>query len=177
MGLGTYIIRRAVVSIEEEASQYSTHTNDKPTKVAQLGWRCVYILLAWVILGYSPSPGKGYLTALCLFAFPLLLDYLKFEPDTPVRKWVRSIGIFVSGFWVFLGALGAFDVLTVTIVKDETLMVVVTEKFLVGKGAGLPLLYTWYAVCVSVLLTLVDWVAWESDLEKALKRKDVGLGQ
>lgn len=164
------------MSIEEEASQFSTKPNDRPTKVAQLGWRCVYVIVAWVILGYSPSPGKGYFTALCLFAFPLLLDYLKFTPDTRFRKWVRSIGIFLSGFWIFLGVLGAFDVLNVTVVNKE-LIVEVTDKFLVAQGTSVPLSVIWGIISFSVVLTIVDWVAWESDLEQALKRKDVGLEQ
>lgn len=138
---------------------------DIPTKVAHLGWRFFYTLVAFLILGFGIIPGNSFFISLTLFVSALFMDYLRFIPDTTKRKIIRAAGIFINGFWLIIGIIGIAGI--VSVVKDgEILLTVLSKNFIVTNKASVALEKIWYTLGISVFLTAVDWLVYDSPFEK-----------
>ena len=144
---------------------------DVPTKVAHLGWRFFYTLIAFLILGYGISPGSGFFISLSLFTSALLMEYLRFTPDTRWRKLIRNSGIFVFGIFLLIGIVGIIGILNV-VTNGDLLLVVTSDNFIV-RGPPVALSMIWYILGISIVITLCDWVIYESPIEQNVIR-DIG---
>ncbi|WDV44655.1 hypothetical protein PV797_14160 [Clostridiaceae bacterium M8S5] len=145
--------------------------DDKPTKFASLGWRCIYTTICWLILGNTISADRSFLVSLFIFSMPLFMDYLKF---IPVRKgWrmaIRKLGIILSGTWLSIGLLGLFDIIRMCGIDDEVFFQV-SNNFIVLKGYLVAAKHIWCLIGVSVFFTLIDYVAYEKPMYKKIKNK------
>lgn len=138
---------------------------DRPTAVVGLGWRVLYTVMAWVVLGAGIMPGNGFFVSLVLFSMPLLMDYLRFDPDTKRRRRLRYLGIGFSVFCAMTGFFGLAGIFGVELVQNE-LCFVVAKNYIVAKGALCPLERIWYIIGTAIPLTIADWVIYEGYLEK-----------
>jgi|SRR5579875_615388 len=148
----------------------SVNAPDKPTKVAYLGWRFLYTLIAWAILAKGIVVGDSFFVSLFLFSIPLFMDYFKFKPDTYIRRIIRSIGIWSCGIWVVLSVISFAGILTVVTINNQ-LMVSVAKDYLADAGAKFPILDIWYCMAFNVLLTGADWVLHETEFEQWMKSR------
>lgn len=143
-------------------------TDDDPTKVAGLGFRCAYTVVAWVMLGFNIPNGNGYFMSLILFAAPLFIDYLRFRPsDLKIRKHLRRAGIIVTLIWIFLGVFGLGGVLSVITIENIS-NINISENFVVLKGIHFSSKYLWMFLGISALLTIADYFAYSTKYERAL---------
>lgn len=143
---------------------------DIPTRVANLGWRVIYTILTYAVLGLGINPGTGFFVSLTLFAIPLLIEYLKFIPDTFWRRLIRKTGIIFSLYCVFIGVLGLIGIFNIEIVNDK-LLLVVAKNYIVAQGQFCGLDSIWYSVGFSIPLTLIDWIIYEGYYEQEAVRK------
>jgi Fe2+ transport system protein B len=138
---------------------------DNPTKAATLGWRAAYTVIAWIILGQGIKAGQGFFVALTLFSMPLLMDYMRFNPNTKVRLYVRNAGIIISLLWVIIGFIGLCGPLGIENINEQ-LSIAVSNDFIVGKGFFIPLHYLWSFLSLSLFLTIVDWIIYQGPQEE-----------
>ena len=82
-----------------------------------------------------------------------------------MRKRIRSVGIFVNGFWFFIGIIGIVGIISV-IKEGEILVTVLSKNFIVNTDGHFALKYIWYVLGISVILTIVDWIVYESPTEQ-----------
>jgi hypothetical protein len=151
--------------IEDNICPFSSCPKDRPTKIAGLGWRFGYTLIAWIILGFGITEGNTFFVALLLFSIPLLMDYLKFKPVTMIRFVFCKVGVFVTGFWAIFGFLGLCGIFYVILDKN-TLYIRVTDAYIDYKGLSFELKIVWRFVILNVFMTIVDWILNETPLEE-----------
>lgn len=144
---------------------YSTCPNDEPTKVATLGWRSVFTLFGWFILGHGIVEGSGFFVSLTLFTAPLLIDYLKFRPEDKWRLTLRRFGGLLSGIWILVGLLGMSSILVVNNI-EKVRYIRVSDDFIALSGNQIRADIIWYIIGINVVLAIVDWIANESFMEK-----------
>ncbi|WP_156040127.1 hypothetical protein [Alicyclobacillus macrosporangiidus] len=131
-----------------------SHSADKPTKFAHLGFRIIYTFISWVVLGKSVVEGQSFFVSVFLFAIPLLMDYLKF--DTSDRRWIRNTGIAVSMVWVVFSLMGLFGVLSIVSTKMG-FVVMVSKDYIQFAGMSCSLSFVWWLLLSCVSLTVFDW--------------------
>lgn len=144
--------------------------DDKPTVFAHLGWRVAYTLVACLLLGKGVREGSGFFVSLLLFAFPLLLEYLRFQPKEKLRQWYRRICIIISACWVVVGIIGLTGVLEIYHFNNE-FGVRVSYDYIVFPGFSFPLKYLWFTTLASVILTILDLWAYSSYPESVFKEQ------
>lgn len=147
---------------------YLAQPQDKPTRVASLGWRILYTFISWLVLGEGILPGRGFFVSLILFIFPLLMDYLKFVPDTGFRSFLRYAGIIISSVWLLIGIIGTFGILSI-VDSQHHLRIMIDQNYIVLGGASFPVSIIWWFIGINVVLTVVDWVFWECEIEKRIR--------
>ncbi|AVX21578.1 hypothetical protein SAMN02745885_01673 [Carboxydocella sporoproducens DSM 16521] len=146
---------------------YAYQSPDKPGFIANLGFRFIYTLLAWILLGYKNSAGSSFFVSLLFFVSPLCVDYLKFEPSEKIRKYFKKISLCITFFWVIIGILGVFEIITL----NNELHIQLSKDFIAFRSLNIniSLLYVWYALMVNVIITLLDWIICEYPAENAKK--------
>lgn len=138
---------------------------DVPTKAAHLGWRCVLTFITWVVLGWKIN--SGFFTSLFLFSAPLILDYIKFSPDTLYRTCLKWFGVALSIILAvasLFGLIGIFGIIPV----NEVLFVEVAHDFITLKGQLLPVESIWLYIGIIVVCTILDWLAYDSPFESSV---------
>jgi len=145
----------------------SVYASDKPTRVAHIGFRFLYTLIAWFVLGLGIVPGRSFFVSLFLFTVPLFMDYCKFRPTSRTRKVFRWIGIISTGAWLGASIIGLSGIVSVTQLPGlEGLWVTVSKDYIVDGGASWPINGIWYCMAFNALLTGADWVVHETELEQ-----------
>lgn len=148
---------------------------DKPSFLATLGARCVYTVIAWFILGLGIEPTQNFFVAVTLFAFPLLMDYLKFTPDSSLRKWIRRIGIALSTCWFVVGCLGMAGTLVVKSIKGELVLAMSNKHVIASQlsesGELFTIFFIWLIIGINPFLTIIDIIVFESPDEAGLKER------
>ncbi|WP_066501959.1 hypothetical protein [Abyssisolibacter fermentans] len=145
---------------------------DKPTKFASLGWRCVYTTICWLILGNNISSDRSFIVSLFIFSMPLFMDYLKFIPIKK-RGWrivVRRLGILLSGIWLSLGVLGLLDIINMCKIESDVYFEI-SKNFIVLNNFRISAKIIWCLIGLSVFLTLIDYIAYENPIEKRVNNK------
>jgi len=141
---------------------------DRPTKAVNLRLRFGLTLISWLVLGQGINAGNGFFVSLFLFATPLFADYLRFSPKEGWRLFLRRIGIFFSGSWVLTGLVGLLGPLQVHITQPNNIPYIkVAQNYIVMRGYAFPAQYIWFSIGITVAITLIEWVAYESSLEKS----------
>lgn len=140
--------------------------DDEPTKVAGLGFRVVYTLIAWILLGNNVVQGNGFFMSLILFAAPLFVDYVQFKPlDNNFRKWLKAIGMGISILWIIIGAIGLGDILNIQLVRGIN-YIKVSDTFVVYKSGIFKFKYLWFGMGISSFLTIADLFAYQTKFER-----------
>lgn len=143
--------------------------DDDPNQLAHLGFRFAYTCIAWFILGMGISEGTSFFVSIALFAMPLLMDYLKFNPRDKMRIRIKTIEIIVVGFWVIVGVLGSFGVFEIIKLNGEFILKT-SDKFIAMKYINVKLSDLWFWIGSSVCIAAVDWVCSSSILELGLNK-------
>ena len=134
---------------------------DNPNMAAHLGFRFLYTLLAWFILGYNVT--EGFFISMFFFVLPVFMDCVKFKPLKKSRKWIKKIQLTFSGILLFISALGVFKIYTLSNERDT--WQIVSSNFVVDLPSGIGIEWIWRLLGLIVLVTLVDWLCNDSKIE------------
>ena len=138
---------------------------DHPNMAAHLGFRLAYTILAWFVLGIGATD-RGFFVAVFLFVLPVLMDCMKFTPQTKARTVIKHIEIFIAATWSILSLLGLAGVLIVN--PTETDVVIGTASNFIGfKLSGVPIQHVWISLFSVTFITAVDWFCNSTKLENA----------
>lgn len=137
---------------------------DGPTKVSHLGWRVVYTLIAWIALAWDVQEGTSFFTSVFLFSLPLFMEYLRFSPDKKWRIHMKKIQYRICGFFVLVGLFGMKGMFYIE-ETDKYKSIVLSPKFPFG-NSFIGFDNGWLIIGILVFLTIVDWIAYETILEK-----------
>lgn len=146
-------------------------TSDKPNKLANLGFRVIYTLVAWWWLGYGLSEGSSFFVSLGLFIIPLAIEYISFKPEEPWRNKLKNVQLVFCAIGITIATLGVFG--GIEIINDvDTLVVVTTSKHLLMKDWNLyiPLKILYKVTVVFIASTTIDWIASPRNIEIEYKR-------
>lgn len=80
---------------------------DRHETHSYLGWRVIGTMIAWLILGKAVS-GDTFFVACFLFAYPILLDCIKFKPVNKLRRLIKWAEVAVSMVWLVSTASRVF---------------------------------------------------------------------
>lgn len=153
---------------------YLACPTDSPTKVAHMGWRFVYTIVAWFVLQYGVIAGSGFNVSLTLFTIPLLMDYLRFTPADKGRKVLRIVGIATSASWAAIGFLGLIGIFSISNINGA-LSLISSKTNLVLQGSYIcSLASLWWSIFFSVLITFLDWMVYDPPLGGFLNTQQEG---
>lgn len=137
---------------------------DKPTSFAGLGVRFLFTILAWSVLGLNITPGNSFFVSSMLFSGPLCLEYKKFVPNTNLRKKLCFFGFIVAGIIVLVSIIGLIGIISI-VEQESEFYIQVSKTFIVLRGVIFPLNFIWYIIGCCVVMTGIDWVVYEGNLE------------
>jgi len=137
---------------------------DRPNIVAHLGFRFLYTLIAWFVLGFRIN--EGFFLATCFFALPVFMDCVKFTPLNKSRKLIRFFEIFISGLLFSVSLLGVIGIYAVENLNNS--WVVVCKDFVVDLPSNFSVEVIWWILAAVVLITAVDWICDELQLERVV---------
>lgn len=137
----------------------------KNTKFAHMGYRVAYTFIAWLVLAKGIVQGPGFFTSLVLFLIPLFFDYLRLSPFSKWRRRIKGIELGFTLILILIGAIGLCgDVVIVE--QKETLMLMVSNDYLILKGVTLfPLYFLWGSLSLSVFLTIIDYLLYKEPFD------------
>ena len=78
-------------------------TMDSPNMAAHLGFRFLYTLLAWFVLGDNVT--EGFFVSMFFFVLPVFMDCVKFTPLVRIREYIKMAEVMVTGVLLFISAL------------------------------------------------------------------------
>lgn len=147
-------------------ADYLLAPRDKPKTNAALGVRVVLTVVAWLVLAFKVQPGSGYFVSLFLFATPLIVDYVAFEPDGILRKLCWKIAIAAAGIWAVIGFMGGIGLIAIENTANG--LVISSSSDFIYSIAPVSLERFHSLLLVSVVFTLVDFIVYKSTLEFAM---------
>lgn len=144
-----------------------TNTDDVPTKVSSLGCRVLVTLILCGFVGYNIQDDRSFFSSAFMYSVPLILDYLRFQPTTKLRQFVKTCGLVIStieSVIALFGLGGIFEVIS----TNNTCLFRISEKFVILKGYSFDVKYIWGILAISVLITGFDWVVYKKKIEEQL---------
>lgn len=155
--------------------------DNEPTSYSHPGWRALYNLTTWIILGISISEGNSIFIGLFMLGCGLLFDYAKTKPVTKFRGISKIAGCFMAVILIIVNLSASFGALTVNSQLD-----IVVKSFPFFLNETFPVKWYWLIAGISVFITFVDWTAEYSEsrslvvssvrLEAATGLEDSGAG-
>ena len=146
-------------------------TSDKPNKLANVGFRVLYTLIAWWWLGYGLSEGNTFFVSLGLFIIPLTIEYISFKPEEKWRNNLRIFQLILCFMGIFIAMLGVFNGIEI-VEKANNLIIKATDKHILMKDwnycMNLRVLYM--MILVFVASTTIDWIASPRNVETGYKK-------
>jgi len=151
--------------------QIPDNPDGETTIFSHLWVRCVYTFAAWFILGQGIQPGPNFFVALIMFSAPLLMDYLKFNPNSKTRKIIRRLGIGSSLLWIGISFFGMGDYLAWSNINGEYGITLSGEHVLKNHLPieSFPFFYIWCSIGFSAFLTGIDAVVFKSPVEIGIR--------
>ena len=134
---------------------------DNPNMAAHLGFRFLYTILAWFILGYKVN--EGFFISMFFFVLPVFMDCVKYTPLKKLRAYIKMISVSATGLLLFLSILGVFEIYTLS--KETGEWQIVSSNFVVDLPSGIGLKWLWGLLVLIVLVTLVDWLCNDTKLD------------
>ena len=126
---------------------------DNPNMAAHLGFRFLYTLVAWFVLGFNVN--EGFFVSMFFFVLPVFMDCIKFTPLVKLRVWIKRFEVFFTGVALFISSLGVFGIYTL---KNEIGKWQITAtNFVVELPSGFEVGWIWWLLGAIVLVTAVDW--------------------
>jgi hypothetical protein len=142
---------------------------DNPTKVNNLGTRCIYILIGWLVLGNAVSIGNAFYVSVGLYSWSLFMDYTKFEPIDKWRKLLKNIGKYYSALWCVISVIGVIGILKIDNINNSLYMRI-SETYIMNSRYGVQVRSAYFLLGITILLALLDWIAYESNIDKVLMK-------
>ncbi|WP_124113879.1 hypothetical protein [Paenibacillus xylanexedens] len=130
---------------------------DNLSTSAHPGWRALYNLLTWIILGITLSQGDGIFVGLFMLGCGLIFDYVKVNPTDVIRKCAQGFGVGVAAIIVIVNLSATFGAFTIDYSNWNEAYIKV-ESFPFFKGESFPAKWYWLINGVSCFATIVDWV-------------------
>lgn len=140
-------------------------SGDVPSKIASLGWRATLAIAGWFVLGHTTQDGSGFFTSLTLYSIPILVEYLKFKPVDIWRFVIKILATILSGIYTLIGFLGMSNILIVNNVNNKA-YIKVSSNYIIFPGRQITATAVWLLIGVSVILTIIEWVAHHSLMDK-----------
>ena len=128
---------------------------DRHETHSYLGWRVVGTMLAWLILGKAVS-GDTFFVACFLFAYPILLDCIKFKPVNELCRIIKWAEVAVSIAWLlfsFLGMAGIF-----TFAENSNSIIKTADDFIIFSINGMSVQIILQCLLSLVVVTAVDYI-------------------
>ena len=126
---------------------------DSPNMAAHLGFRFLYTLIAWFVLGFKVN--EGFFVSMFFFVLPVFMDCVKFTPLIKLRRWIKYVEVVLTGMALFFSLLGVFGIYTL---KNETGTWQITyENFAIELPSGFDVGWIWIFLISIVFVTAVDW--------------------
>ena len=142
-------------------------STDKSNAVAHLGFRFLYTILAWCVLGLGIS--DNFFVSMFLFVLPILMDCVKFKPVDRIRHWINRIEILITGFWSLVSLLGMVGILILE--KDGLNWIIKTSENFVGFIlTPISVKMIWCYLITTVAVTMIDWFCNKDKLTMACRK-------
>lgn len=128
---------------------------DRHETHSYLGWRVIGTMIAWLILGKAVS-GDTFFVACFLFAYPILLDCIKFKPVNKLRRLIKWAEVAVSMVWLvfsFLGMAGIF-----IFAENSNSIIKTADDFIIFSINDMSVQFILRCLLSLVLVTAVDYI-------------------
>ena len=120
---------------------------------AHLGFRFLYTLIAWFVLGFKVN--EGFFVSMFFFVLPVFMDCVKFTPLIKLRRWIKYVEVVLTGMALFFSLLGVFGIYTL---KNETgTWQITSENVAIELPSGFDVGWIWIFLISIVFVTAVDW--------------------
>lgn len=126
---------------------------DNPNLAAHLGFRFLYTLVAWFVLGFNVN--EGFFVSMFFFILPVFMDCIKFTPLVKLQIWIKRFEVLVTGTALFISSLGVLGIYTLS--NKTGTWQIISENFVVGLPSEFEVAWIWYLLVAIVLITAVDW--------------------
>lgn len=126
---------------------------DNPNMAAHLGFRFLYTLVAWFVLGYNVS--EGFFVSMFFFVLPVFMDCIKFKPLTKLRMLIKRVEILFAGILLFISSLGVFRIYVLN--NERGTWQMIATNFIVELPSDLEVGWIWWLLGAIALVTAVDW--------------------
>ncbi len=134
---------------------------DKPTYMANLGWRFVCILITWLISQYGVSrAASSFFLALVLFSLPLILEYAKFRPASLSRRIVFVCAVVLCFVWCIGGFIGLAGILNLSTSNGVTTLVPSPENVALPYFS-ISISAVFWIMFINVLIAFLDWIMYD----------------
>lgn len=148
--------------------KYLMNIDEKIGGISNLEFRCIYTFFSWILLAYNITSGTSIFTSLIMFSMPLLIDYIKFIPNTTQRKVIKKVEMYFSMMWIFIGILGQIGVLEL-VYNKKLYYVHISQKFILLPDYSFKYKYVAWLLAISVGMTYLDKFLSKSKGEDIIK--------
>ena len=138
---------------------------DNPNMVAHLGFRFLYTLIAWFVLGYNVT--EGFFVSMFFFVLPVFMDCVKFTPLKKSRKLIKMAEVLVTGFLLFISVLGVFGIYT--LINESGEWRITLSKFVAELPSGINIEWIWWSLGLIAFVTLIDWLCNDAMFDRVIK--------
>ena len=138
---------------------------DSPNMAAHLGFRFLYTLIAWFVLGYNVT--EGFFVSMFFFVLPVFMDCVKFTPLKKSRRLIKIAEVIISGFLLFISVLGVFGIYTLSNASGK--WQITLSKFVVELPSGIDIEWIWWSLSLIVFVTFIDWLCNDSRIDLVIK--------
>lgn len=138
---------------------------DNPNMAAHLGFRFLYTLIAWFVLGNNVT--EGFFVSMLFFVLPVFMDCLKFTPLKKFRRLIKMAEVTATGFLLFISVLGVLDIYVV--INESGEWKITPSKFVTELPSGIGLEWIWGLLGLIVFVTLIDWLCNDAKIDRVIK--------
>ena len=144
---------------------HPSSSTDNPNLAAHLGFRFLYTLVAWFVLGFNVN--EGFFVSMFFFVLPVFMDCIKFTPLVKLRVWIKRFEVFVTGMAFFISSLGVLGIYTLS--NKTGTWQIISENFVVGLPSGFDVAWIWNLLVTIVIVTAVDWLCNDTKFDRVDK--------
>jgi len=139
---------------------------DNPNMAAHLGFRFLYTLIAWLVLGDNVT--EGFFVSMFFFVLPVFMDCVKFTPLKKTRKWIKMAEVGATGAVLLIAVLGIFNIYTLS--KETGRWQINATNFVVDLPSGIDVGWIWKLLALIVVVTFVDWLCNDAKVERMIEQ-------
>jgi hypothetical protein len=140
---------------------------EKFLKKFNLGFRILYAIVAWILLGFQIPLGSSWFISIILYQFPFLIDYLSFKPYDSKRNIIKNIEVIYSLSIIIISFLGCAGVFVI-IQNGQDMFIQMNMNFIALRGKSINIFFYWILLLGTVCLNTIDYGQYITQEEKKL---------